>query len=129
MPGATGDTRRGALAKENPARNHLWAVDQGELRMFTAWTLTKAYVMRAVAVVFLALVTIGLSGCAAISVVDAAVSVTSTVVETTVDVAAGAVGAVAGSSDDDDIDCEDEDNEDEEVCKKKAKKKAESDDD
>ena len=97
--------------------------------MFTAWTLTKAQVMRAVAVVVFALVAVGLSGCAAISVVDAAVSVTSTVVSTTVDVAAGAVDAVAGSSDDEDVDCEDEDNEDEDVCKKKAKKKAENGDD
>lgn len=51
-----------------------------------------------------------LSGCAVVSVVDTAVGVTSTVVSTTVDVAAGAVGAVAGSSksdksDDDDEDC------------------------
>lgn len=55
-----------------------------------------------------------LSGCAVVSVVDTAVGVTSTVVSTTVDVAAGAVGAVAGSSksdkdDEDDEDCHKDD--------------------
>lgn len=61
-----------------------------------------------------------LSGCAAVAVVDTAVSVTSTVVGTTVDVAGSAISAVVGSSkDEDEIDCDDEDNKEEDVCKKK----------
>jgi len=62
-----------------------------------------------------------LGGCAAVSVVDAAVSVTSTVVKTAVDVTAGAVEAVAGpsSKSDDKPDCADKDK-DKDVCKKAA---------
>ncbi|NOT39358.1 MAG: hypothetical protein HOP13_02580 [Alphaproteobacteria bacterium] len=101
------------------------AVDRHGPPMFTAQTSNKGVVMRFAAVV-LAILALGLNGCAAIAVVDTAISVTSTVVGTTVDVAAGAVDMVAGSSDDDDIDCDDEDNADEDVCKEKAKKKAEA---
>jgi hypothetical protein len=107
-------------------KRNVGAVDRRRRGMFTARTTSsKAGVMR-VAVVVLALLTLSLGGCAVISVVDTAVSATATVVGTTVDVAAGAVGAVAGSSDDEDIDCDDEDNKDEDVCKEKAKKKAEA---
>jgi hypothetical protein len=58
-----------------------------------------------------------LSACAVISVVDTAVDVTATAVGTTVDVAAGAVKAVAGSSDDE-LDCNDKDK-DKDACKNK----------
>ena len=61
-----------------------------------------------------------LSGCAAIAIVDTAIDVTTTVVGTTVDVAAGAVRTVAGSSDkkDEKVDCADKDNKDKDECKK-----------
>ena len=61
-----------------------------------------------------------LSGCAAIAIVDATVGVATTVVSTTVDVAAGAVEAVAGSSDKksaEKLDCDDKDK-DKDECKK-----------
>lgn len=75
--------------------------------------------MRGLFVVFAcALLSVALSGCAAIAIVDTAVGVTTTVVGTTVDVAAGAVDAVTGSSDDeDDVDCDDERNKDLKACK------------
>jgi hypothetical protein len=44
---------------------------------------------------------VSLSGCAAVAVVDTAVSVTATTVETAVDVTAGAVDLVIPDSDDD----------------------------
>ena len=75
--------------------------------------------MRATAVLVTCLGAALLSGCAAITVVDTAVSVTSTVVKTAVDVTAAGVEAVAGpsSKSDDKPDCDDKDK-DKDVCKK-----------
>lgn len=66
-----------------------------------------------------------LSGCAAIAVVDTAVSVTTTVVGTAVDVTgaviSGAADAVSGSGDK--PDCGKDENKDKDACKKEAEKK------
>ena len=76
-------------------------------------------------ILFVGLAASVLSGCAAVTVVDAAVSVTATVVKTAVDVTAGAVDAVAGpsSKSDDKPDCADKDK-DKDVCKKATSDKA-----
>jgi len=91
--------------------------------MFTRVVSGKdtAVMSRVSGVVAILMVGFVLSGCAAMAIVDTAVGVTTTVVDTTVDVAAGAVEAVVGSSEDEeDLDCKDEDKE-KDACKDKKK--------
>ena len=65
---------------------------------------------------------LGLSGCAAVAIVDTAVGVTTTVVGTAVDVTgaviSGAAGAVSGSKEEK-PDCDKDENKDKDACKKK----------
>lgn len=74
----------------------------------------------------LAAIGLGLSGCAAIAIVDTAVGVTTTVVGTAVDVTgaviSGAAGAVGGSGDEK-PDCSKEENKSKDACKKEPEKK------